>query len=333
MQRRFLPEFEARLPLITPYATYSQVPLENQAAWKAPFGPAETWGVDVVDTAIDGPHGSVPLRVYTSRDAAPAAGRPGLVWIHGGAFCFGDLDMPEADAVARGVAGRAGAVVVSVDYRLCVPPAELGGGGEDRVDERGEPVRFPVPHDDCFAVFAAVRASAGAYGIDPARLAIGGASAGGCLAAGVTLRLVDEGAPPTQLFAVYPALHAPLPEPSADAAEALAVLPPALGFAPGTQEAIHRAYVGELGEAPLPRYAYAGEAADLSGFPPTYVENAELDTLRPSGEAFVAQLRAAGVDVEEHLVRGVPHGHLDLVGLPAAAETMTAIADRLARLA
>jgi len=325
---RFVPEIEARLHLVAPYPTYSAIPADREARWKAPYGPPEPWDLVITDTAVPGPHGAVPVRVYRPRTPAPAGGRPGLVWLHGGAFAFGDLDMPEADATARGVAGRADAVVVSVDYRLCPAPAALGGSGADRVDERGEPVSFPVPHDDCVAAFEAVRERVVELGIDPARLAIGGASAGGCLAAGAALRLADEGRAPWQLLLVYPVLHPVLPEPGPELVEALTTVPPALLFPTEARDQIDRTYLG--GRAATP-YAYAGIADDLSGLPPTYVENAQFDVLRASGERFVEQLALAGVDVESHRRDGVPHGHLDSVGLAAAAATFDVLARRLAR--
>ena len=324
----FVPEIEARLHLVAPYPSYSAIPTDLQEQWKAPYGPPEAWDLEIVDAQVPGPHGDVPIRIYRPRTPTPEGGRPGLVWLHGGAFAFGDLDMPEADATARGVAGRADAVVVSVDYRLCPAPAALGGSGADRVDERGEPVAFPVPHDDCLAAFEAVRERVVELGVDPARLAIGGASAGGCLAAGAALRLTDEGRAPWQLLLVYPVLHPVLPAPSPELVEALATVPPALLFPSEARDQIDSTY---LGGRPATPYAYAGTADDLSGLPPTYVENAQFDVLRASGERFAEQLAHAGVEVETCLREGVPHGHLDSVGLDAAAATFDTLARRLSR--
>ena len=128
----------------------------------------------VHDDEAPGPHGPVPVRVY--RPSPATARRPCLVWMHGGAFMAGDLDMPEADSVARELAHRAGAVVVCVDYRLAV-----------------DGVTYPVPHDDVVAAFRWVARRGGALGIDPDAIAIGGASAGANLAAGAALRLRDDG--------------------------------------------------------------------------------------------------------------------------------------------
>jgi hypothetical protein len=152
MTRLLVPELEARRHLIEGYAQFPDVPEDVTNLWKAPFGPPEEWDLCVAEHTIDGPHGPVPVRVYMPTGPAPDGGRACLVWMHGGAFAWGDLDMAEAHEVARGIAGRADVVVVSVDYRLCPVPAELGGTVDGRVDEQGRPVRFPVPQDDCAAV-------------------------------------------------------------------------------------------------------------------------------------------------------------------------------------
>ena len=120
-----------------------------------------------------------------------------------------------------------------------------------------------------------------------------------------------------------------MPEPDAELAQALAAAPAALTFPPAMSEAIDRAMLGGGRETATP-YAYAGLSEDLSTFPPTYVENNELDAFRASGHRFAGQLRAAGVDVVEVTRPGVPHGHLDLVGFAPAAATLDALAGRLA---
>ena len=161
----------------------------------------ETWepaepppAVHIRGESAPGPHGPVPVRIYTPSAGVPARA-PCLVWLHGGGFIGGDLDMPEGDWTAREVCAGAGAVVVSVDYRLAV-------GG----------VCYPVPHDDTVAAVAWVRDRAGDLGVDPARITIGGASAGGNLTAGAALKLRDrDGWVPAALALVYPALHARIP--------------------------------------------------------------------------------------------------------------------------
>jgi acetyl esterase/lipase len=322
-----VPELEARRHLIEGYAEFGQIPEPAVAEWKAPFGPPEDWDLTVVDQVVPGPHGPVPVRVYTPAGATPDGGRPCLVWMHGGAFAWGDLDMAEAHEVARGVAGRADAVVVSVDYRLCPVMPEVGGTVGDRVDELGRPVRFPVPQDDCVAVLTAVRADAARFGVDAGRVAVGGASAGAFLAAAVTVRAVEDGDPPWQTLLVYPMLHAQLPTLSAELAEAVAAAPPALQFPAWMIDATNRTVRGD--DASKDDEHFPGHAAQLEGFPPTYVENGEFDAFRASGEHFAARLRAAGVDVVEVTRAGVPHGHLDAVGFRPALDTLDCLAQRL----
>ena len=251
--------------------------------------------VAVRDDSLPGPHGPVPVRIYEPPAGGAGDGaRPCLVWMHGGAFRSGDLDVPEADWTARHVAERAGAVVVSVDYRLAV-------GG----------TTYPVPHDDVVAAVRGVRDLAAALGVDPARIAVGGASAGGNLAAGAALRLRDEdGWVPARLVLAYAVAHAVLP-PATDELEALmAEVPVVLRFLPEDRRRITEGYVG--GPVSLADGYAMPAGADVAGLCPVLLLNAEYDDLRTSAEAFAAQLARAGVDVRQVLVRGALHGFLDL---------------------
>ncbi|MBD3943510.1 alpha/beta hydrolase fold domain-containing protein [Microbacterium sp. NEAU-LLC] len=328
MTRLFVPELEARRHLLDGYDDHPSIPQSVVDQWKAPFGPAEEWDLSVTDEELPGPHGPVPVRVYTPRGPVPDGGRACLVWMHGGAFVWGDLDMPEAHEVARGVAGRADAVVISVHYRRCPVPPELNGTIDGRVDELGQPVRFPVPQDDCAAVLDEVRAGAARFGVDPARIAVGGASAGASLAASATLRAARAGRAPWQTLLVYPLVHPELPAPDDELAEALAAVPTALQIPRWMHDAIQRTTLGDV-DRPREEDFTPGISDSLGLFPPTYVENCEFDALRSSGQLFSEQLRTAGVDVVESMRAGVPHGHLDLVGFRPAAETLDALAARL----
>ncbi|MER6327311.1 alpha/beta hydrolase [Streptomyces coelicoflavus] len=283
---------------------------DHQALGK-PLGPPETWDLEIDDRDIPGPDTVIPLRVYRPA-GQPSAPRPCLVWLHGGAWVGGDLDMPEAHETARGVAGRADAVVVSVDYRLC-----------------SETVHFPAPQNDVVAAYRWVRDHAVDLGVDPDRVALGGASAGGNLAAGATLRLRDEGEAPWQALLLYPLVHVPIPAPSDDLAAALTQVPAPLLL---TGEQLGMVLPLMLDGTPVEEaspYVFPGHCDDLSGFPPTYVDNDEFDPLRSSGERFAEQLRAAGVEVEQTLSAGVMHGHLNIVGLDAAHATLDRMAARL----
>ncbi|HVD29781.1 MAG TPA: alpha/beta hydrolase fold domain-containing protein, partial [Mycobacteriales bacterium] len=203
-----------------------------------------------------------------------------------------------ADGVAREICARAGAVVVSVDYRLC-------HGG----------VAYPVPHDDVVAAVRWVRDNAGALGVDAGRISVGGASAGANLAAGASLRLRDDdGWQPSTLVLAYPVAHPVLPPASASLAALIADLPRMLRFLPADTAFINGNFLGGA-HSRADGYAMPGLAV-LDGLCPVLVLDAEFDDLRPSGEAFTAQLAAAGVDVHHVVVRGLPHGFLNQ---PAAA--------------
>ncbi|MEU1472413.1 alpha/beta hydrolase fold domain-containing protein [Streptomyces sp. NPDC005761] len=276
-----------------------------------PYGPSEAWDLAIDDQEIPGPDAQIPVRVYRPISHAQTP-RPCLVWLHGGAWVGGDLDMPEAHETARGIAGRADAVVVSVDYRLC-----------------GKDVHFPSPHDDTVAAYRWIRDNAMDLGIDPARIALGGASAGGSLAAGAALRLRDEDTALWQTMLIYPVLHAPLPEPSDELTAALAQLPAPFQMLSKLLDQLFGPYLGDQPIETASSYAFPGLAKDLNGFPPTYIDTDEFDPLRSSGETFAHQLHAAGVDVEQALSAGVLHGHLNLVGLDAAHATLDRMAARL----
>jgi acetyl esterase len=245
--------------------------------------------------AAPGPHGMVPVRVYD--DGAGDGARPCLVWMHGGGFLMGDLDMPEADWTSRELARRAGAVVVSVDYRLCQ-----------------DGVHHPVPHDDVVAAVRWVRENASSLGIDPGRISVGGGSAGANLAAGAALRLRDaDGQPPAQLIFVYGIAHPVLPPLPAGDAALMREVPAVLRFPPEATGFLNLNY---LGGPPSTADGYAFPAlADLRGLPPTLVLNAEYDDLRSSGQAFASSLAAAGVDVRQVMVTSMLHGFLNLPAL------------------
>lgn len=256
-------------------------------------------GVSTVDQVVDGPHGPVPIRVY--RDAAAVPTGRALVWVHGGAFIGGHLDMPESNWFSRELAAR-GIPVVSVDYAKC-----LGD------------VHYPVPSDDVLAAWRHVRTAAtNMLGVAPETLAMGGASAGGNLTAGAVTRLRDAGEQlPAGLVLVYAVVHPNGPEASAavDLSSPHGQL--AMNFAGST-------------DALTDPQAFAG-LDDGDGFPPTLLVVCEHDDLRPSGEAFATTLVAAGVDAELRVEADAGHGHIDRPGDASALRTIEAVAEWLAR--
>jgi acetyl esterase/lipase len=290
------PAIAAKLHLLEGIDGWQELADPEKAARMAEFdswpGAAPAPAVDVRDDVLPGPHGKVPVRIYTP--PSPVGGAlPALVWVHGGAFLGGDLDMVEADGVAREICARAGSVVVSVDYRLC-----------------HDGITYPVPHDDVVAAVRWVRNSAASLGADAGRMSVGGASAGANLAAGATLRLRDDdGWQPEALLLAYPVAHPVLPPASASLAALMAGLPRMQRFLPEDTTFINANYLGGS-HSRADGYAMPALAV-LDGLCPVVVLNAEFDDLRPSGEAFTAALALAGVDVRQVCVRGLPHGFLN----------------------
>lgn len=233
-----------------------------------------------------------------------------LLWIHGGGFRHGDLDMPEAHAVAAELAQRTGAFVASAEYRLA----------------DGRSVLFPEPLDDVYAAWTWL----GDQGY--AKIAIGGASAGAALALSALLRARDENGPAASaLLLAYPFAHFPIPAlDAALAAEMSAALPPVLRSTPESIEDMVRNYVGRISD--LPPHAIPGTAR-LDGLPPTSIMVSEFDDLRPSGEMLGRQLRDLGIPVDEYVAPGMPHGHLNHVAdLKGIAGSLDFFAEALTRL-
>ena len=255
------------------------------------------------------------VRVYPAREPHGA----GLVWAHGGGFAGGDLDMPEADWVARSLAER-GTTVVSVDYRLV-----------------GDGCRYPAPSDDLLSAWSWAVDRSSSLRVDPSRLAIGGASAGANLAAGATLRLIQAAAPtvPALVLLAYPTLLAVQPTPDAALRAALDATPAFDRFGPDVVRAMYENFLGgPVDDAPLAAVPGRATPDDLAEFPPTFIVNGDTDELRVSGEHFAATLAAAGRDVDVVTEPGTDHGHLNRPYEGAAASvTIDRFATRLAGLA
>ncbi|MCU1446544.1 alpha/beta hydrolase fold domain-containing protein [Cryobacterium sp.] len=275
----------------------------------------------MTDRDLTGPHGPIPVRIYPARgDTAGFA--PGLVWLHGGGFAYGDLDMPEGDWVARQLAGR-GIGVVSVAYRLAPQLAfeDDGALGEDGA-------HFPVPSDDVLAAFTWTVDHAAELGLNPESISLGGASAGAALAAGASLRLRDAGQhTPAQVLLAYPTVHAALPEPSPELAAKLRNLPEDRLFRPEAVARMNLNYVQDPAALANP-HAFPG-GHDLTGLPPTLILNSERDSLRSSGEAYADELDTAGVHVTCLFEPDTTHGHLNQPDSPAALASIATMADWL----
>ena len=250
----------------------------------------EIAAVEVFAFAIDAPIGDIPARSYrVPSDRA----RAGLVWVHGGAFVGGDLDMPEANWVALMIAAR-GIPVLSLDYRKC-----LHG------------TRYPAPSDDVLAGWQWAVKNSNRLGTSGPDLHLGGASAGANLVAGVAKRLRDgAGQMPRSVILVYPLVHKELPRASSELSTILAAKPS--WFTAESVLEINLHYAGSADTLHDP-YAFAANG-DVSGLPPHLILNSEADPLRASGEAYAEKIESAGGIVCVDYERGTQHGHLNQPG-------------------
>jgi acetyl esterase len=273
---------------------------QMMALLTAADGPPEDVA-DVADGTLAGPAGPIPVRIYRPA-AAPAAGAACLVWYHGGGWVIGDLE--SADPTARKLANRSGAVVVSVDYRLAPEHP------------------YPAAVDDCVAALDAVRREAAGLGVDPARLAVGGDSAGGNLAAVVAIDARDRGVALRHQLLVYPVCDATLSQPSVEEnGEGYLLTKGAMAWFVG-----HYLGAGDPTDwrvSPL-------FAADVAGVAPATVITAEYDPLRDEGRAYAERLAAAGVEVAHRCFAGQIHGFFGLGAVtPAAGEAVAFAGERL----
>ncbi|MGH9233851.1 MAG: alpha/beta hydrolase [Acidimicrobiales bacterium] len=239
----------------------------------------------VADRTAPGPACDIPVRVYVpTSEPGP---RPVLVYFHGGGWVIGDIETH--DGTARAVAEASGATVVSVDYRLAP---------EDP---------FPASLDDCLAAVRWVAANAADLDVDPARLAVGGDSAGGNLAAIVAHELRAEGGPEVRFqLLVYPVTDGTMDHPSIEEN--------ADGYflTKDTMDWFWEQYVG-LGDRTGARVSpmHLPDEA-LPGLPPALVITAEYDPLRDEGEAYAARLASAGVDATTRRFDGMIHGFFSM---------------------
>jgi acetyl esterase len=260
-----------------------------------------TPGVTTEDRTAPGAAGARRVRVY--RPAAAGSAAPGLVWFHGGGFVLGSIE--SHDGICRGLAAESGVVIVSVDYRLA--PEH----------------RFPAAVEDAVAVTRSVCDGAASYGVDPRRIAVGGDSAGGNLAA-VTAQTL-RGSSPAIAFQllVYPCTDFTRTMPShAHFADRYVLTKSTMdwfleNYLPGPQ-AIQD-----------PR-ASCLFAKDVGGLPPALVITAGFDPLRDEGTAYADKMRAAGVPVEHVNVESMVHGFFNMAGsLREPTRVLGLAADRL----
>ncbi|GAA2173075.1 alpha/beta hydrolase [Arthrobacter parietis] len=243
--------------------------------------------------------GPVPLWSYTPPGGGPFAA---IYWIHGGGMISGSLraDQPYCTALAEAT----GCVVIAVEYRLAPE------------------YPHPVPVEDSYAGLEWAVAHSAELRIDPQRLAIGGSSAGGGIAASVALAARDRGGPQLAFqYLMYPMLDDAQISPSS---REFAGIP--------TWSRERNAFAWQCllgssaGSASGSPYAAPAQAADLAGLPPAMIQVGELDLFRDEDVEYASRLLQAGVPTELHLYPGAYHG-FELVS-PEASVSRQAMADR-----
>jgi len=257
----------------------------------------------VENCTIPGPAGEIPVRVYTPHGDGPF---PVLVFFHGGGWVICSLD--SHDGICRALANDVGCVVVSVDYRLAPEHP------------------FPTAPEDCFAATEWVAAHAGELNADPARLAVGGDSAGGNLTAIVTQMARARGGPALAFqLLIYPAVdfRSDAGYPSmTDNAQGYLLDKQAMDW---FRDHYLRDEADRTNVQASPMLA-----SDLRGLPPALVITADYDPLRDEGEVYAQRLQEAGVPVTVRRYPGMIHGFFGMTALfdrakDAQAEAVTAL--------
>ena len=260
---------------LPPYHTLSPETLRSSLRRALDPGPEVA---KVEDHRVLGPGGDVPIRVYTPFGAGPF---PALVWIHGGGWVIGSLDT--TDGSCRRLALGAQCVVASVDYRLA--PEN----------------KFPAGAEDCYSATAWVAKNAATINVDGSRLAVGGASAGGNLAAVVPLMVRDRGGPPLRLQI----LVVPVTDRNFDTKS---YLDKANGYWVTREWMMYfwDHYLKDESDAKNP-YAAPMQAKDLSGLPPALIMTAEYDPLCDDGAGYAERLKQAGIPTTYICYSGTIH--------------------------
>jgi acetyl esterase len=251
-------------------------------ALMAPRMPEHDPRITVERTTVPGPDGNeIPVQVLR-----PEAGLhgvlPGVLYIHGGGFAYGELDGPSP--MARDVCAEVGAVVVNVDYRLAPEHP------------------FPAGVEDCYAALCWLADEARDLGVDPARIAVTGASAGASLSAAVSLMARDRERPEI----AYQCLLIPATDDRPQTASIKRITDRRITNGPGIGHTWDTYLGPDRGDDVSP-YAAPARAADLSGLPPAYILTCGLDPLRDEGLDYARRLMEADVPVEVKDVPGAWH--------------------------
>jgi acetyl esterase/lipase len=276
------------MDLATVRATISQMAAQNRVEPHVP--------VTIEDRTIDGvaDHPALGVRIYRPTQASGPL--PALLWIHGGGYMLGTAGM--SDRTQADMALAAECLVVSVEYRLAPEHP------------------FPVPLEDCYAALKWLAANAGELGVDSARIAIGGQSAGGGLAAALALLARDR----AEVSVIFQLLMCPMIDDRNTTPSSHFITMEGF-WNRRTNLSGWAAYLGrEPGGADVPAYAAAARATDLKGLPPAYLAVGDLDLFLDEDITYAQRLLQAGVPTELHVYTGAFHGFEGLV--PTAARSL-----------
>jgi acetyl esterase/lipase len=262
--------------------------------------------VSLEDRYAPGPDGAPDLMVRLYRPATLPASAPAFYWVHGGGMVLGNVEMN--DLYCAIIARQLNVLVTSVEYRLAPEHP------------------FPAPVEDCYAGLKWLRFAADELGIDPGRIAIGGGSAGGGLAAGLALLARDRG----EVDVCFQMLVFPMLD-DRNATHSSQMVTDDRVWNLDSNIAGWNAYLdGRAGEDDVSPYAAPARATDLAGLPPAYINVGMLDLFRDEDIAYAQALMAAGVPVELHVYPGAFHGSPGMV--PGAALSKRWSADERAAL-
>ena len=279
-----MPEFhpELRLGRFIPCLPYRDWNVRLLQRLRIP-GSRAPQGMSIENIQVPGPEGAPPVRLRVYRPDGHGA-QAALFWVHGGGFIQGAPEQDDARSIE--IARQLGITVVAAAYRLAPDHP------------------YPAPLDDVHAGFRWLVRNAPALGVDPDRIAIGGASAGGGLAAGLTLRVHDEGdiRPVFQLL-VYPMLDDRTT--LRDDVDTRYLR----GWTPQNNRFGWSAYLGrEPGGDGAPAYAAPARRAELGGLPPTWIGVGTNDLFLAEDTEYARRLESAGVPCEFVTVPGAFHG-------------------------
>jgi acetyl esterase/lipase len=249
------------------------------------------------DRTVPGPQGEpdIGVRIYRPRDAE--APLPGIYFIHGGGMILGTVE--GEDPTATLLCDRIGAVVVSVEYRLAPENPH------------------PAPAEDCYTGLRWTAEHAEELGIDPQRLAVYGASAGGGLTIATAMMARDRGGPPIAfMMPIYPMV-----DDRNETASSHEITDIGIWDRAGNVEA----WAWYLGGKPADQYAAPSRAEDLSGLPPAFIDVGTVDLFRDEDIAFAQRLMAAGVPTELHVHPGSYHAAETFAADAALAQRIWAL--------